>query len=352
MNHEFYIKRCLQLGRNGIGMTRPNPSVGAVIVCDDRIIGEGFTRPYGESHAEVNAINSVKNQALFKKSTIYVTLEPCSHHGKTPPCSDLIVQKQIPNVVIGCIDTNSLVAGKGVERLKKSGCNVIVGVLERECLEHHKRFFSVQNKNRPYIILKWAETQDGFIAPLTKNEQKPVWISNVYSQQLVHKWRAEEHAILVGTNTVIVDNPKLNVRSYAGNNPVRVVLDTNLRIPKNATIFDGSVKTIVINSSIQKEEIHQNIYYEKVATFSCGKQQEDLAFQICKILQKHTIQSVIIEGGAQTLQTFIDENLWDEARIFTGNTSFGVGVERPNFSAKLIATKNIKNDVLKIYTND
>lgn len=344
MNHEFYIKRCLQLGKNGIGTTRPNPSVGAVIVHDNKIIGEGFTSPYGESHAEVNAINSVKKQELLQKSTMYVTLEPCSHFGKTPPCSDLIVRKKIPNVVIGCIDTNSLVSGKGVERLKKGGCNVIVGILEEECLKHHKRFFAVQNKKRPYIILKWAETQDGFIAPATKNGQQPVWISNKYSQQMVHKWRAEEHTILVGTNTVIADNPQLTVRSYSGNNPIRVVLDKNLRLPKNSNVFDKNVTTIVFTEV--KKESKDNLIFEKI-DFS-----KNIAQQICNVLYIHKIQSVIIEGGRQTLQTFIDESLWDEARVFIGSIYFEKGVERPNFKGKLRVTKNVKQDVLKLYTND
>lgn len=343
MNHEFYIKRCLQLGKNGIGTTRPNPSVGAIIVCNGKIIGEGFTSKYGESHAEVNAINSVKNQELLKKATMYVTLEPCSHHGKTPPCSNLIVQKGIPNVVIGCIDTNCLVSGKGVKQLKNAGCNVTIGVLEKECLAHHKRFFTVQNKNRPYIILKWAETQDGFIAPITKNEQKPVWISNSYSQQLVHKWRSEEHAILVGTNTVIADNPKLNVRSYSGNHPIRVVLDRSLRISKSAIVFDKSIKTIIFTEI--ENESKENLIFEKI-DFS-----ENIALQICDVLQNHKIQSVIIEGGAQTLQTFIDENLWDEARVFTGSKSLEKGIKRPNFKGKLIAIKNILQDVLTFYEN-
>lgn len=345
--HEKGILRCLQLAKNGIGTTRPNPSVGAVIIHNNKIIGEGFTSPYGENHAEVNAIHSVKNKELLKEATMYVTLEPCSHYGKTPPCSDLIIQYKIPNIVIGCVDTNSLVAGKGIERLKNAGCKVIVGVLEKECLEHHKRFFSVQNKKRPYIILKWGTTQNGFIAPLTKNRQEPVWISNTYSQQLVHKWRSEEHAILVGTNTVIADNPKLNVRSWSGNNPVRVVLDMNLRIPKDMNVFDNSVKTIIINSD-EKPIIKGSIYYEPINL----DKKEGFAQQICEVLQKHNIQSVIIEGGTKTLQTFIDENLWDEARVFTGNVNFEVGVKQPNFSGKLIATQKIQNDILELYKNE
>ncbi|CAL2104767.1 5-amino-6-(5-phosphoribosylamino)uracil reductase / Diaminohydroxyphosphoribosylaminopyrimidine deaminase [Tenacibaculum sp. 190524A02b] len=348
MNHEKYIQRCLQLAKNGIGTTRPNPSVGAVIVYDNKIIGEGYTSPYGGPHAEVNAINSVKNQDLLKKSTIYVTLEPCSHHGKTPPCADLIIEKKIPKVVIGCLDTNSLVAGKGIERLKKAGCNVVVGVLEEECFNQHKRFFTVQNKQRPYIILKWAESKDGFIAPETKDSRNPVWISNSYSQQLVHKFRAEEHSILVGTNTVLDDNPKLNVRSWYGNNPVRIILDRGLKIPKNSNVFDASIKTIVLKQ-IDKENnlsLSENIIVESI-DFA-----QELSNQICEVLQKHKIQSVIIEGGRQTIQTFIDANLWDEAYVFIGNSKLKKGVEKPNISALQIEEKKIDNDILRIYKND
>nr|WP_299033696.1 bifunctional diaminohydroxyphosphoribosylaminopyrimidine deaminase/5-amino-6-(5-phosphoribosylamino)uracil reductase RibD [uncultured Tenacibaculum sp.] len=349
MNHKKYIQRCLQLAKNGIGTTRPNPSVGAVIVHDNKIIGEGFTSPYGGPHAEVNAINSVQNQELLKEATIYVTLEPCSHHGKTPPCADLIIKKRIPNIVIGSVDTNSLVAGKGIERLKKAGRNVIVGVCEEACKEHHKRFFTVQNKKRPYIILKWAETKDGFIAPLTKDEQKPVWISNAYSQQLVHKWRSEEHAILVGTNTVIADNPSLTVRSWFGNNPVRIVIDKNLRIPSETTVLDGNVKTIVLVDRKERRETRkekQEVFYEEIDFSS------KVAEQICDVLHKHQIQSVIIEGGAHTLQTFIEANLWDEARVFIGDVNFGAGVKHPVFNAKLSSEKKITNDLLRIYKND
>lgn len=350
MNHEKYIQRCLELAKKGIGTTRPNPSVGAVIVCKNKIIGEGFTSPYGGPHAEVNAINSVQNQDLLKEATIYVTLEPCSHHGKTPPCADLIINKEIPNIVIGCVDTNSLVAGKGIERLKKAGRNVTVGVCKEACKEHHKRFFTVQNKKRPYVILKWAETKDGFIAPLTKEEQKPVWISNQYSQQLVHKWRSEEHAILVGTNTVIADNPSLTVRSWSGNNPIRIVIDKTLRISTEATVFDGNIKTIIITEKKEdkreKRKEKQNVIYETIDFSS------QIAKQICEVLHKHQIQSVIIEGGAQTLQTFINENLWDEAKVFIGDINIKEGVKRPVFNAKLSSEEKIDNDILRIYRND
>ena len=343
--NEKYMRRCLELAKKGIGTTRPNPSVGAVIVHNDKIIGEGFTSAYGGSHAEVNAIHSVKDQALLKEATIYVTLEPCSHFGKTPPCSDLIIEKQIPNVVIGTIDTHSVVAGKGIEKLKKNGCNVFVGVLEEECKLHHKRFFTVQNKNRPYVILKWAETADGFIAPKEKENQAPVWISNEYAKQLVHKWRAEEHAILVGTHTVLADNPKLNVRSWTGNNPVRVVIDRSLKLDANLAVFDESVKTIVI-TSLDKESIHENLIFEKVNF------KKELPKQILEVLSKHKIQSVIVEGGAVTLQSFIKDNLWDEARVFIGNNEFKEGVKAPILNARLEKEEIITNNVLRTYIND
>ncbi len=338
--YKKYMRRALQLAKNGIGTTRPNPSVGAVIVYEGKIIGEGFTSSYGGFHAEVNAINSVKNQELLKKSTLYVTLEPCSHYGKTPPCSDLIIKKQIPTIVIGCVDDNELVAGKGIEKLRKAKRNVIVGILEEECKNHHKRFFTFQNKKRPYIILKWAETKNGFIAPKTKKEQKPVWISNEFSQQLVHKWRSKEHSILVGTNTVIADNPKLNVRTWGGNNPIRVVLDRKLKIPDEMSILDKSVKTIVLTENVQKVE--ENLIFERI-DFS-----KNMARQICNVLYKNDIQSVIVEGGKQTLQTFIDENLWDEARIFIGNTIFEEGIKSPNFDKLSFKNIDIKKDKLLI----
>jgi diaminohydroxyphosphoribosylaminopyrimidine deaminase/5-amino-6-(5-phosphoribosylamino)uracil reductase len=353
IRHKFYIKRCLQIAENGFGTTRPNPSVGAVIVHENKIIGEGFTSPFGSNHAEVNAINAVKNKKLLKEATIYVTLEPCSHFGKTPPCADLIVKHQLKQVVIGCLDTNSLVAGKGIERLKNANIEVIVGVLEDECRMHHKRFFTVQEKKRPYIILKWAETKDGFVAPFYKKENKPVFISNTYSQQLVHKLRSKEHAILVGTNTVLADNPKLNVRSWFGKNPVRIVLDRTLRIPKSAAILDGSAKTIVfteisdqeIETKKKKQNGNENLIFEQI-DFS-----EKLAKQICAVLYKHNIQSLIVEGGTQTLQTFIDENFWDEALVFVGDSSFKDGIKSPEIKRKY-AQEYMKDDVLKRYMND
>ena len=336
----------MQIAKNGIGTTRPNPSVGAVIVYQNKIIGEGFTSPHGENHAEVNAINAVENKSLLKEATIFVTLEPCSHFGKTPPCADLIVKHQLKQVVIGCLDSNSLVAGKGVSHLENAGINVIVGVLETECRMHHKRFFKVQENKRPYIILKWAETKDGFVAPIAKNEIKPIFISNTYSQQLVHKLRSAEHAILVGIKTVLADNPKLNIRSWSGENPIRVVLDNTLRIPKNSNILDGSTKTIIITSAKDKNIVSsKNLIFEEI-DFS-----KNIAKQVCEVLSKYQIQSLIVEGGTQTLQTFIDEKLWDEAMVFVGNTSFVKGVKSPIIT-KEFKEEFIESDVLKRYTND
>lgn len=339
------MRRCLELAKNGIGTTRPNPSVGAVVVYNDKIIGEGFTSPYGGPHAEVNAIRSVKDEELLAKSTIYVTLEPCSHFGKTPPCSDLIVSKNIPNVVIGTIDTHSVVAGKGIEKLKSNGCNVVVGVLEEECKKHHKRFFTVQNKKRPFVILKWAETSNGFIAPKSKGNQSPVWISNEYAKQLVHKWRAEEHAILVGTNTVLADNPKLNVRSWTGQNPVRIVLDRTLKLSSDLSIYDKTVKTIIV-SQVERESTNENLVYERINFES------DVPKQLLEVLSKHKIQSVIIEGGSVTLQSFIDDNLWDEARVFIGNNNFEDGIKAPTLNGKLEKEEQLINNILRTYLND
>ena len=344
MNHEHYIKRCLEISKLGIGTTRPNPSVGAVLVVDDRIIGEGFTSPYGGNHAEVNAISAVKDQTLLAIATMYVTLEPCSHFGKTPPCADLIIKSEIKKVVIGCIDSNVLVAGKGIERLQNAGCEVIVGVLEKECKAHHKRFFTFQTKKRPFIILKWAQTLDAYIAPKNRAIQAPVWITNEASRQLVHKWRSEEQAILVGTTTVLDDNPRLDVRYWKGEDPVRIVIDKELKIPANLKVYDGSVKTIFINES--STYVKGTIFFEKI-NFS-----KPIAIQICEVLFKHNIQSLIVEGGTKTIQTFIDENLWDEARVFSGEVHFNDGVNAPKFDVIPTNKENIKGDILKTYLND
>lgn len=346
--HEKYINRCIELAKNGLGFTYPNPLVGSVIVLSDKIIGEGWHKKAGEPHAEVNAINSVKDKSLLKYATIYVNLEPCSHYGKTPPCANLIVENGIKKVVIGSVDPNSKVSGKGIFHLQNNGCEVIVGVLEQECLKLNKRFFTFHNKKRPFIILKWAETQDGFIDKLRdeNSENSPNWISNSYSQQLAHKMRAEEQAILVGTNTALNDNPKLNARNWFGLDPIRIVLDKSLKIPFHYNLYDASVKTIVLTEKAPDKSISENTYFEQI-NFS-----KNLGEQICAILYHHEIQSVIIEGGAQTLQTFIDENLWDEAYVFVGNTKFGNGLKAPELKKAPNEIRKISEDVLKIYENN
>ncbi|AVR43886.1 bifunctional diaminohydroxyphosphoribosylaminopyrimidine deaminase/5-amino-6-(5-phosphoribosylamino)uracil reductase RibD [Christiangramia fulva] len=344
--HEKYMNRCIELAKNGLGTTYPNPLVGSVIVYDGKIIGEGWHGKAGEAHAEVNAIQSVKNEELFKKSTIYVSLEPCSHFGKTPPCSDLIIAKGFIKVVIGTMDPFAKVAGRGIKKLMDAGCEVKVGILEKECLELNKRFFTFHKKQRPYIILKWAQTSDGFIAPQKKESNRPVWITNKYSGQLGHKWRSEEAAILVGANTVKADNPKLNVRKWTGNDPVRVVIDKDLKLSADFSIFDGSVKTIVICAEKDASREKENLLFEEI-NFS-----ENIADEICRILYEHDLQSVIIEGGSQTLKQFINSGLWDEARIFTGRNQFKTGIKAPEFSGNLQQEKTIETDNLKIYRND
>ncbi|MGZ0017914.1 bifunctional diaminohydroxyphosphoribosylaminopyrimidine deaminase/5-amino-6-(5-phosphoribosylamino)uracil reductase RibD [Yeosuana sp. AK3] len=331
--HEKYITRCIEIAKNGLGFTRPNPMVGCVIVHNNTIIGEGFTSPYGGNHAEVNAINSVKDKSFLKNSTLYVTLEPCSHYGKTPPCSHLITEHQIPEVVIGTIDVHSKVSGKGIAKLKAAGCKVTVGLLEKACQWHHKRFFTFHQKQRPYIILKWAETLDGFMAPIYKNEPKPVWITNEFSRQIVHQWRAQEHAILVGTTTVLEDNPFLTVRDWTGQNPIRIVIDKKKKLPKTSNIFNSEAETFIISES--------DIDFKA-----------NIASQICSLLHQKNIQSVIIEGGKKTLQTFVNENLWDEARVFTGNVMFNQGLKAPIFSGKLQSTQQLNEDILNIYNHD
>jgi len=342
--HEFYMKRCIELAKNGLGTTYANPLVGSVIVHEGKIIGEGWHKKAGEPHAEVHAVNSVKDKSLLKEATIYVSLEPCSHFGKTPPCCDLIITKEIPNVVVGTVDPFARVAGKGIKKLVESGKNVIVGVLEDECNELNKRFFTFHQKKRPYIILKWAETADGFIAPVSKEEKSPVWITNQYSRQLVHKWRTEEQAILVGTTTVLEDNPRLDARDFYGNNPVRIVLDKSGKISENYYVQNNLQKTIFITES-ENYTTTENCIYENAIFDS------QLISKICIILYKNEIQSVIIEGGSKTLQSFINIKLWDEARVFIGQTTFQNGTTAPIISGNLVASFDIMGDKLKIFKN-
>lgn len=344
--HEKYIKRCIELAKNGLGTTYPNPMVGSVLVLNDIIIGEGWHRKAGEPHAEVNAINSVKAKSLLKQATIYVSLEPCSHFGKTPPCANLIVESGIKNVVIGIVDSNSKVSGKGVRHLKNNGCNVTVGVLENECYQLNKRFFTFHNKQRPFVLLKWAETKDGFIDKHRDEnaENVPNWISNEYSQQMVHKMRAEEQAILVGTNTALNDNPSLNVRSWNGENPIRVVLDRSLKISQHSNLLNNEIKTIVFT----EEDVlssNNNVIFEQISF------DKNVPEQVCEVLCKHEIQSLIVEGGKQTLQSFINANLWDEAYVFVGETEFKTGLKAPKLENSPVETKKVLSDTLYMYRN-
>ncbi|WP_103865869.1 bifunctional diaminohydroxyphosphoribosylaminopyrimidine deaminase/5-amino-6-(5-phosphoribosylamino)uracil reductase RibD [Aquimarina sp. I32.4] len=344
--HEKYIKRCIQLAKNGLGTTYNNPLVGSVIVVDNTIIGEGWHYQSGKPHAEVNAIASVKDTSLLKDATIYVSLEPCSHFGKTPPCSDLIIEEEIKKVVIGTIDTFAKVSGNGVRRLMNAGCDVVLGVLEKECLELNKRFFTFHNKKRPYVILKWAQTLDGYIAPTHTKKREPVWITNAHSKQITHKWRAEEQAILVGNQTVIKDNPKLTTRNWSGNHPIRIVVDRSNQIPADSNILDNTIKTILITTEQHIKKSTDTLIYEAVDAHN------NIAKSICDILYKHKIQSVIIEGGTHTIQSFIDKNLWDEARVFEGSITFESGTKAPICKGILISREKITTDTLTTYKND
>ena len=354
------MQRCLDLAQNGMRAAMPNPSVGAVLVHDGRIIGEGHTSPYGGPHGEVNCINSVKEEDrhLIPHATLYVSLEPCSHYGKTPPCCDLIVQHQIKNVVVGTADPHEKVSGNGIRKLKEAGKNVTVGILEKECRESNRRFFTFHEKLRPYIILKWAESADGFLSPQKRlldesivreqdnpADKKPVWITNPYSRQLVHKWRSEEAAIVVGTQTVLDDNPQLDVRDWTGPNPVRVVLDQHNRISDNYFVKNLKIKTIVLTAQHNLPNL-DNLLYETVPF------DERLPHAVMEVLYHHGLLSVIIEGGRQTLQTFIDAGLWDEARVFKGTAIFKEGTTAPEFKAAANEQHTLQQNQLLIYRNN
>ena len=336
------MKRCLELARLGLGSAAPNPMVGSVIVYRGKIIGEGYHQKCGEAHAEVNAINSVNNSELLMESALYVNLEPCSHYGRTPPCSKLILDKKIPHVIIGCIDTFAQVAGKGIEMLEAGGCKVTTGILEKESRELNKRFFTFHEKQRPYIILKWAQTRDGFIDVIREKDskEKPVWITNQLSKMLVHKWRTEESGIMVGTNTAELDNPMLNVREWNGNNPVRIVLDRQLRLNTSLHLFDGKNKTLVFTEK-QKQSV-KNIEYIQI---DFNKNELN---QVFKELYNRDIQSVIIEGGKDLLDSVIAQGLWDEARIFTGDMLFSTGIEAPKIEGKTISNELLHESGLKV----
>lgn len=346
---EKYMQRCLRLARKGAGNVAPNPMVGSVIVHKGKIIGEGYHRQYGEAHAEVNAINSVKNKKLLNESTIYVNLEPCSHFGKTPPCANLIVKNQIPNVVIGCIDTFSKVAGSGIKILRKGGCNVQVGVLENEARELNRRFFTFHALKRPYIILKWAQTADGFI-DIERTSETPIapfWITGTTEKHHVHKWRSNETAIMVATNTIEKDNPGLTTREWYGKSPLRVLLDRKLRITEAFKIYDNSVKTLIFN-----EIKHCLAGKTEFIKFESGANYEDIFRLVFDELYKRNIQSVIVEGGAFLQNRLIEHKFWDEARVFVGEKTFGRGKKAAKIRQKAHKNVKFKESTLFFYRNN
>lgn len=332
-----YIKRCFELAINGVGYVAPNPLVGCVIVCDGKIIGEGYHQQYGGPHAEVNAINSVKDKSLLSRATLYVNLEPCSHFGKTPPCANLIIESKIPKVVICNTDPFELVSGKGIQLLRKHNIEVITGVLEKEGRVLNKRFFTWVEKKRPYVILKWAQSADGYIW-----SEKQSKISNDYFNMLNHFWRTHEPAILIGKNTALIDNPLLTSRLVYGPNPKRIVVDFNLELPGTLNLFNSDAKTIVLNN--KKEELQNNITFKKISDKNTST--------ILDALFELKIQSVIIEGGRQLLTSFINDGLWDEIRKLESNVMLNSGVAAPNFSGTPLEEINLDNNKLLIFFND
>ncbi|MDG1933535.1 MAG: bifunctional diaminohydroxyphosphoribosylaminopyrimidine deaminase/5-amino-6-(5-phosphoribosylamino)uracil reductase RibD [Flavobacteriales bacterium] len=339
--HEFFIRKCIDLARKGNGLVSPNPMVGSVIVYKGNIIGSGYHQKFGCNHAEVNAISSVKDKKLLKESTLYVNLEPCSHFGKTPPCADLIIKSRIPKVVVGSKDSFSLVCGKGIENMKKGGVKVILGVLEKECRELNKRFFISQEKKRPYVILKWAESSDGFIAPDFQPES--FWMTSKESKLLVHKWRSQEDGIIIGRKTAELDNPRLTTRLVEGKNPVRIIIDSKLKLNIKLNIFNDDAKTIILNK--QKEESVGSNNYIKIESNSS-------IIDILETLNKEDINSIIVEGGTTTIQHFINSNLWDEARIFITHHELCQGRKSPSIDKKNWNEKKIGTDSLITLQND
>ncbi|MBS1618005.1 MAG: bifunctional diaminohydroxyphosphoribosylaminopyrimidine deaminase/5-amino-6-(5-phosphoribosylamino)uracil reductase RibD [Bacteroidetes bacterium] len=337
------MSRCLELAVMGMGSVSPNPMVGAVLVHEDRIIGEGYHEQYGQAHAEVNCLKSVKpeDRHLIGDSTLYVSLEPCSHHGKTPPCADLIIDNQIKKVVTGSHDPNPLVSGRGIARMRAAGIEVIENVLREECDDLNRRFITFHTKHRPYVILKWAQSAEGNMA---SQEEKQVWLSDEYSKKLSHKWRTEEDAILVGARTAIIDDPQLTARLWEGRNPVRVLIDRHLRVPETARILDEDAMNIIYN--ICKEGLENgNVYFGL-------RPNENVVEQILHDLHKRSIASVIVEGGAYTLNEFIKAGIWDEARIIHTPVSLPGGIAAPHINGKLIKEEKLDNDTLLIKMND
>ena len=336
---ELLMRRAHELAANGLGTVSPNPLVGCVIVKDDVIIGEGWHKIYGGPHAEVNAVASVADQGKLKGSTVIVNLEPCSHFGKTPPCADLLVSHHVGRVIISNRDTNPLVSGKGIAKLREAGIDVIEGVLESEGRDLNKRFFTMMEKKRPYVILKWAQTENGMIAG---QKGDPRWISNAVSRQLVHRWRTEEDAVLVGYKTALDDNPRLNSREWIGRDPIRVVIDKQLALPRSLNVFDGSQRTVILNTLKNDEQL--NTSFVKL-------NEDGFVFNVLAHLYERRVQSLIIEGGAGTLTMFIESGLWDEARVFSAPISFKSGLRAPSIDGKVSESTNLAGDRLTIHHN-
>ncbi len=339
------MKRCLQLAGYGKGSVAPNPMVGSVIVYENRIIGEGFHRKYGEAHAEVNAINSVVDQSLLSRSTLYVNLEPCSHYGKTPPCSELIIRKQIPRVVVGHQDPYPEVSGRGIRMLRAAGVEVTTDVLSEECKYLNRQFLTFIKEKRPYIILKWAESNDGYLDNIRTpgDGNTAVHFSNFFTQSSVHKMRSEEAAVMIGTNTVLLDNPILNVRFWYGHNPLRVTIDRDLKIPGSVILLDGSIPTLIFTD--KSSEITDERYCKIDFT-------QPVFPQIMDELYQRNVQSLIVEGGSKLLESFIKEALWDEAQIEIAGFSLGTGVKSPLLHGKLSDVQKCENSIISIYQND
>lgn len=344
MSEDIYMQRCLELASGGLGLTTPNPLVGCVIVSGNRIIGEGYHHRYGGDHAEVVAISSVIDQSLLKSSTLYVNLEPCYHHGKTPPCADLIIASKIPKVVIGVCDPNPQVNGKGVEKLRKAGVVVRTGLMEEQSRDINRRFFTFHKQKRPYIILKWAESSDGYLDLLRQERAEPLinWITDSKLRLLVHRWRNEEDAILVGSGTVIDDNPELTTREWPGRNPLRIVLDSDGRLKDTNRKVFSELSTTWLYTPLDIAASDSNIILKTDYT------KEKIIHKMLNDLWNSNIQSLIVEGGRQVLDTFIDADLWDEARIFTGSVKFGQGVPAPAIKGFEQWTGKIGEDLLKI----
>lgn len=342
---EKYMFRALSLAKLGIYSVAPNPMVGAVVVCENQIIGEGWHRGYGKAHAEPNAIYSVENQELLSKSTLYVNLEPCSHFGKTSPCADLIVSKKIKRVVIGCLDPNPKVSGRGVKLLKDAGIDVTVGILEAESRELNKRFIVFQEKKRPFVLLKWAQTADGFIDNLRKDKsERALKISNTITRQLAHKMRTENMGIMAGTNTILLDNPSLTVRYWEGRQPVRIVIDRNNSIPDSFIIKDGKVKTLIFTN----EELD---VASKCEIIPAGKEDLNLSFILNELCEK-SIHSVLVEGGAMLLNSFLHAGHWDEANVEISTQTLSQGVHAPVIEERYCTSKQvIEGHVWKQYVN-